>query len=205
VEEILPGIFHWTAEHPHIHVRVSSYWLAEDGVLIDPLVPPEVGLDRFEGARAVILSNRHHYRESGRFRERFGCAVHVPSSGLRDFGPDRQPVEPYDPGDELPGGLVVHEVGAICPDDMALHRPASRAIWFADGLVHGNSGVGFVIDRLMDEPEQTKQGLLRSFERILGEAEFDHVLFAHGEPVLGDGRAQLEELVAIGGRTAWRT
>jgi hypothetical protein len=213
LREIVPGIFHWTGKHPRTHVHGSSYWLAGPGVLIDPLVPGEEGLDWFAGdaaggePQAIVLSNRHHFRDSDRFRDRFGCEVHVPRSGLHEFGPERQPVEAYDPGDELPGGLLVHEVGAICPDDMALAQAEGRAIWFADGLVRGGpqhgGRLGFVSDSLMDEPQQTKAGLLASFRRILDEAQFDHVLLAHGDPVIGDGRAQLEELVAAGGRSAW--
>src|SRR5205807_2955515 len=47
MQEILPGVFHWTARHPRIHIEVSSYWLEDGGVLIDPLVPPQEGLEWF--------------------------------------------------------------------------------------------------------------------------------------------------------------
>ena len=209
--EVLPGVWHWTGKHPVIHAQVHSYWLDDGATLIDPLVPVEVGLDWFaersDPPRAIVLSNRHHYRQSGQFVERFGCTVHVPRSGLHEFE-TRGPVLPYDPGDELPGALVVHEVGAICPDDMALFRPSSRAVWFADGVVRGGAPgtggpVGFVPDSLMDEPEHTKQGLLDSVRRLLDELAFEHVMLAHGGPIVGDGRTLLEDLVAAGGRTAF--
>lgn len=212
MEEVLPGVFHWLAEHPVIHVRVSSYWLADGGVLIDPLPPEDGGLGWFEGQetapQAIVLSNRHHYRGSHDFVERFGCPVHVPRAGLHEFGPERQPVEPYEPGDSLPGGLVVHEVDAICPDDMALYSAERASVWFADGLVRGGevgSGgpLGFVPDSLMDDPAGTKRGLLQAFERLLRELRFENVFLAHGGPVVGDGRALLEELVSVGGRTAF--
>jgi len=212
MEEVLPGVYHWQGKNPGSGVRGSSFWLSGPGVLIDPNVPPDVGIDWFSGQetspQAIVLSNRHHYRGSREFVERYGCPVHVPRVGLHEFGPDRQPVEPYEPGDALPGGLVVHEVGAICPDDMALHSAELRALWFADGLVRGGevgSGgpLGFVPDSLMDEPEQTKQGLLRSFRRLLDELQFEHILLAHGGAMVGDGRALLEDLVGAGGRTAF--
>jgi len=44
MQEVLPGVFHWTASHPGIRSEVSSYWLQDPGVLMDPLVPPEQGL-----------------------------------------------------------------------------------------------------------------------------------------------------------------
>ncbi len=55
----------------------------------------------------------------------------------------------------------------------------------------------------MDEPPETKRRLLESFERALRELEFEHVLLAHGGPVIGDGRDRLAELVRAGGRTAF--
>ena len=215
MREILPGVFHWTGEHPRIHVQVSSYWVADGGVLIDPLAPPDAGLDWFEAGaagggppQAIVLSNRHHYRQSDRFVKRYGCPVHVPRSGLHEFGPDRQPVEPYDSGDTLPGGLVVHEIGSLCPDDMALHLASAEAVFFADGVVlggpHGSeNSLGFVPDSLMDDPPGTKRGLLASLQRLLDEVSFRHVLCAHGGPVLEDGRQELEDLVRAGGRSAF--
>lgn len=212
MEEILPGVVHWTATHPNIRSKVDSWWLPDGGVLIDPLVPPDVGLDWFAEQTvppaAIVLSNRHHYRESGRFRERFGCGVHVPRAGLHEFGADRQPVEPYDPGDELPGGLVVYEIGALCPDDMALYLPSAEAVFFADGVV-GVRGerpgrIGFVPPSLMDDPEATTRGLVAALRRLLDRVpDLRHVLMAHGGAVLNEGRSELEKLVAAGGRTAF--
>jgi hypothetical protein len=212
LEEILPGVYHWRTRHPNIRTEVDSWWLADSGTLIDPLVPADLGLDWFAAQavppRAVVLSNRHHYRGSGEFRERFGVTVSGPRAGLHEFGPDRQPVEPYDPGDTLPGGLVVHEIGALCADDMALHLPWIRAVFFADGVVRARSGsggaLGFVPDSLMDSPEETKRGLVASLQRLLDDVpDFRHVLMAHGGAVLEDGRAEVESLVAAGGRTAF--
>lgn len=215
MREVVPGVFHWTSVHPAIHAEVSSYWLPDGGVLIDPIVPGSAGLDWFEGAaadggspQAIVLSNRHHYRGSAGFRERFGCAVHVPRAGLHEFGGDRQPVEPYDPGDRLPGGLEVHEIGALCPDDMALHLPGAQTVFFADAVVlggpHGEENrLGFVPDSFMDDPGETKRRMLAALAQLLEKAPFRHLMLAHGGPAV-DRRAELEELVAIGGRTAFQ-
>jgi hypothetical protein len=103
VQEVLSGLFHWTARHPKIGVEVSCYWLEESGVLFDPLVPPQEGLE----------------------------------------------------------------------------------------------------DSLMDDPPATKRGLLAACSRLLAELDFEHLLLAHGGPVIGDGRELLADLVACGGRTAF--
>ena len=140
VQEVLPGVFHWTAPHPRIGVEVSSYWLDGSGVLFDPLVPPRAGLEWFAERAvtpvAILLSNRHHYRESGRFAERFGCSVHCNRAGLHEFS-HGEAVQGFDLGEELPGGVLACELGAICPDDTALHLTEERALVIADGVVRG--------------------------------------------------------------------
>ncbi len=211
MREVLPGVFHWTAIHPRIHIEVSSYWLEDGGVLIDPLIPSDAGLewfaDRPTPPAAIVLSNRHHYRDSARFVERFASSVYCSRAGLHEFT-HGESVTAFDPGDTLPGGVVACEVGGLCPDETALYIPARRAVAFADAVVRGGpqgqSGpLGFVPDMLMDDPPQTKRHLLDAFARLLRDLDFEHVLLAHGGPVAGDGRAQLQELVSCGGRTAF--
>jgi hypothetical protein len=46
----------------------------------------------------------------------------------------------------------------------------------------------------MDEPEQTKAGLRDAYRRLL-ELDFEHLLLAHGEPVIGNGKKALAAFV----------
>ncbi|MGH2844072.1 MAG: MBL fold metallo-hydrolase [Solirubrobacteraceae bacterium] len=209
MQEILPGVWHWAAPHHSLGGKpVSSYWIEDGGVLIDPLVPAEAGVEWFGGRptppRAIVLSNRHHYRDSGAFRERFGCEVHVPASGAHAFA-DHRPVIEYDYGQELPGGLRTIHVGALSPDEGGLVRAQSQTLWLADTVVRGYDPpgqIGWVLETLMDDPPQTRRALLSAYERLLAEVQFEHLLLAHGLPLVGDGRTELERLVAEGGRTA---
>lgn len=195
--EIIPGVWHWTKRHPRIGIDVSSYLVAEPRVALDPMLPPWEGLGWFgtgREPRAIVLTNRHHWRESGPLVEAFGCPVRASRPGLHEFS-DGRPVQGFDFGDELEGGIVAHEVGAICPDDTALHMPEQHALALADGLIRGDGGpVSFVPDSLMDDPPGTKAGLLDAFERLL-ELDFDHLLLAHGSPLVGEGRAALRAFV----------
>jgi hypothetical protein len=208
VREILPGIHHWTTGHPRIGIEVSSYWLEDGGVLLDPLVPEDVGLAWFaaraQPPQAVLLSNRHHLREAPRFAEAFGCPILCNSAGLHEFSSGAQ-VEGFEPGDRLPGDVLAKPLGGICPDDTALYLDGRRTLGFADGVVRaGEQGeLGFVPDLLMDDPPATKRALLDGLSRLLEELEFDNVLLAHGAPLIGDGRERLAELVDAGGRTAF--
>src|SRR4051794_9397939 len=114
MQELLPGIYHWTAFHEGIGFDVSSYYVEGSGTLIDPMLPPE-GLDWFGERRRpqrVLLTCRHHYRQSDRFAERFGIAVHCNEAGLHEFEGGRA-VDGFRPGDTLAAGIRALEVNVL--------------------------------------------------------------------------------------------
>src|SRR5918999_421058 len=154
MKEIAPGIWHWKAEHPKIKVKVSSYFLPEAGVLLDPLAPDDVPdrLEELGPPSEILLTNRHHYRDCQKLHERFG--------------------------------------GAICSDEAALYISSARALAVADGVINYD-GLGFVPDNLMDEPEQTKEELKAAYRGLAAELDFDNLLLAHGDPVVGGARDEL--------------
>jgi hypothetical protein len=62
MREILTGLFHWTSIHPRIKIELSSYYVAQGAVLLDPLTSAE-GLGWFRTRnqpRHILLTNRHH-------------------------------------------------------------------------------------------------------------------------------------------------
>ena len=198
IREVLPGVHHWTRTHPRIHQVVSSYYVEPAGVLIDPLVPRE-GLEWFAGRRKpelVVMTIRHHLRDSERFAEAFGCELLCHEAGLHEFagGPD---VKPFRFGDELAPGITALEVGALSPEETALHvRYGDGAIAFGDGLTRAGGGrLRFVPDVLIGEdPARVKRELTAAFARLV-DLEFDTLLFAHGDPLVGGGDAALRQFV----------
>ena len=198
MQEIAPGLWHWTARHPHIGRQVSSYYLLKERVLLDPLLPTH-GTRWFSEHDAipehVLLTNRHHDRHSWKLRDAFGCEIHCIETGIHELA-GRGPVTPFRFGDRLPGDVIVHEVGFISPDETALHIPGHRALACADGVVRISGGdLEFVPDHLMNEPEHTKAGLLRAYRGLL-ELDFEHLLLAHGKPVVGDGKQALADFTS---------
>ena len=198
MNEILDGLFHWSARHPKIDHEVSSYFLRDGGVLIDPLLPPD-GLTWFDGVEppaAVLMTNRHHDRDAARFVEAFGCTVHCPAAGLHELE-GRLEARGYGDGDELPGGVLAVEIGAICPDEFALLVPSHRAVAIADGVVRfGDGPLSFVPDEYLgDDPEGVKAGLRAALPRLF-DHDFEHLLLAHGAPWVGGGREALREFLA---------
>jgi hypothetical protein len=155
---------------------------------------PAEGLEWFEAQGApehALLTNRHHDRDAWQLREAFGTTVHCIRNGLHELA-GRGPVEAFDFGSELPGGITALEVGAICPDETALHIPAHRALACADGVVRwpGQDELTFVPDQLIDDPEHTKANLRDAYSRLL-DLDFDVLLLAHGDPLVGSAHAAL--------------
>ncbi len=191
---ILPGIRHWTAMHPKIKFEVNCYWLPEARVLIDPLLPEE-GIEVFDPApEQILLTNRHHYRDSAALVERFGCKVRCVEQGLHEFT-SGETIEPFRFGDTLAGGIESIEIGVLCPDEGALLLPA-QAIALADSVMRwGNGPLVFVPDQYMGEdPEAVKAGLKRALHQLL-ERDFDHLLLAHGLPWIGGAKQALRDFV----------
>jgi hypothetical protein len=202
IREVLPGVHHWTALHPKIRLPVDSYYIEPARVVLDPMVPRE-GLEWFEGREPpaqIVLTNRHHLRHSERYSEAFGCPIRCSEAGLHEFkiGPK---VEGFAFGEELAPGITAHEVGAICPDDTALYigTGSDGVLAFADGVTRPRGGgLAFVPGFLMgDDPTAVRAGVRESLQGLL-ELDFDNLLFAHGEPLIGGGKAALGEFAASG-------
>ena len=199
MNEVAPGIFHWTAIHPDLRTRVSSYYVAPAGIVIDPL-EPEDGMGFFDDVamppQQVVLTSGLHWRHSDRFRDRYAATVRVVAEGIDRWGEDsNRDADPFHFGDEVAPGVVAHEIGAICPDDTALiigHGPGAAA--FADGLIAPGGVLAFVPDSLMDDPEDTRAALRERLRGMLTQ-QFDALLFAHGEPIPSGGHERLEEFV----------
>jgi hypothetical protein len=140
-----------------------------------------------------LLTNRHHYRHSGRFQETFGCPVFCHEAGLHEFvgGPE---VKGFSFGEEVAPNIVALGVGAICPEETALYLEQTNggALAFADGLIRFREGsLGFVPDFLLgDDPDGVKRNLRESLRQLL-EQRFEHLLFAHGLPLIGGGKETL--------------
>ena len=147
MKELTPGIRHWSATHPNLGREVSSYWLPDLGVLLDPLAVP----DEVEAIDEIILSNRHHKRSAFEARERFGAVLRVPRTGLHDFPPD-DPVEPYDYGEPLAGGAITaHLVTELWPDDGVLHIPGKSALALEPGPLTPEAAPELHADKLADK------------------------------------------------------
>jgi hypothetical protein len=199
IEEILPGVHHWTAFHDGLKERVSSSYVEPAGALIDPMVP-EDGLDWFAGRdvapQQVLLTGHEHWRESDRFAEAFGCVVRclLPGAELLEDG---RTATPFNDADEVAPGVTAIEIGKIAPDETAFHVDAGEgAIAFGHALVHPAGGaLAFLPAPLLGaHPDRKRDGLRDSFRGLLLR-DFDALLFAHGAPLHNGGAAALRRFL----------
>jgi hypothetical protein len=197
MKELLPGIFHWRVTHPDIHIDVDSYYVStlQPPCLIDPLVPQE-GLHWFKGRPApahIYLTNRLHDRHSQRFLNAFGGMVWCHEAGLHEFADGSLDVTAFQFGQELPGGIRALQVGVLCPEETAFLFPiAGGVLSIGDAIISEDGELGFVPDWLIgDDPATIKQGLKAALWKICEEVNFDHALFAHGDPIIGGGKKAL--------------
>jgi hypothetical protein len=193
MDEIARGIYHWRTYHEGIGSQVSSYYVEPAATVIDPM-EPEAGFGWFEGRNLdrVVLSNRHHYRQSDRFHARFDVPVLVVEQGLHEVQ-GRPGVESFAFGDEVAPGITAHPIEPSWPDEGALHVALGPGLLvIADGAMHYGEDLHFVADEhLGEDPPKVRELLRHGYGRLL-DLEFDTLLFAHGTPVVGDGKAALK-------------
>jgi hypothetical protein len=150
-----------------------------DGVFHWRARHPKIGIDR------------HHLRHAPELAEHFGCPILCHEAGLHEFsdGPD---VQGFAFGERLADDVVALEMDAICPEDTVLRiEHGGGALLFADSLIRYGE-VGFVPDELIGEdPEGVKREIRDRCAALLEDERFEHLLFAHGEPLPGGGEAAL--------------
>jgi hypothetical protein len=199
IDEILPGLFQWTGFHPGIERLVYSSFDSASGTLIDPMEPKE-GVQRVGALtqpRRIVLTNRHHYRDSDRYEKRFGCPVLCQEAGLGHFTAPR-PVRGFRFDEQLADGVRALELASICAEETTLLLDvADGVLRFGDGVTRDADGsLAFMPDHLLGEdPGAVKAGLARNLRRMFDE-DFDALLFAHAEPVLRGGREMLSDFLS---------
>ncbi|HET7566859.1 MAG TPA: hypothetical protein VFJ91_02635 [Gaiellaceae bacterium] len=175
----------WTAWHEEWKQEVASCAVeTEDGlVFLDPLAPPE----DLGAPDHVLVTVFFHARDAGAL----GGRVWAPSRlvrRLRNRGVEVS--DPFEPGDELPGGIRCFETGR--PAEVCYWLPGERALWFGD-VVLGSPELrlcpkSWLGSATHDELEESLRPLL--------ELPVEQLLLAHGESVRSGGHDALAALLA---------
>ena len=212
VEEIAPGLWHWTAPHPEWKPEyeeggqgwgeiVSSYALVTDDalVLIDPQVPKDEAdaarfweaLDRdveAHGPPSILLTVYWHARSAEEIAARY--------AGSRIWSPADTPeghlrhVHTYTAVDELPAGVRASDVSRL--GEMVLYLPSHKAVAFGDVVLEG---VRLLPDGWLRN-EMTRQDVADALRPLLDEA-IELLLLTHGGPVTDNARGKLERALEV--------
>jgi hypothetical protein len=141
-----------------------------------------------------VLTSGHHHRDAAAFADRFGIPVRASHQAAARIG-DALEIAPFGDGDEIAPGMTAIHIGVLADDEGALHLPGERALAIADAVKHDEDGLGFFPDNLLgDDPDGVKRGLKETFAGLL-DRDFDHLLFAHGDPIAGGGKQALRDFV----------
>jgi len=187
LRDVAPGLWIWRVPHPDWspdadwEPPVTSTCVESGGevAVLDPLAPPEGAAEIWERLDArpptlAVVLKPDHVRSVDRFVERYGARAYGPSLFWRDDIPATE-LEPVEPGDELPGGLVALYDGRG-RSETPLWIPEQRALVFADGLTAPGGEL-----RVWSTPWHEERALPAL--RALLELPFEHVIVSHGEPV----------------------
>lgn len=205
MQEVTPGVWHWTARHPEWNERqtdwgpdVSSFAI-DDGehlLLFDPVAPPTL-VDELAAGRQpiVVLTCPWHRRDTADVVERLGAKVFVPPPDEGDPEPVRGQV--FREGETLPFGVRAY--AGMEENDLSLWVESRGALVFGDTLMDRGNGLSFARD--WDEKgaiaargvpvDRILEGL-----QPLRELPVEHVLLSHWSPVIGGGQAALERALA---------
>jgi hypothetical protein len=212
VEEIVDGVWRWTARHPEWQPdvewagEVASFAFAVDEtlVLVDPLVPDEVWprLDELAEERAgvaAMITIPYHVRSSEAVLARYGSKASVwghPAAARRMR--DGSALRPVEPGAALPAGAEAFAIGSPRRQEHPLWFPSLRALAFGDTVVGVEGTLRVWVWDAVDTPK--RQAWYRDrFVPTLGPLlalDVEHVLVTHGPPIVGGGRQALRHGLA---------
>jgi glyoxylase-like metal-dependent hydrolase (beta-lactamase superfamily II) len=205
VAEIEPGLWRWTAYHKEWKEDVGCvYCETDDGVvLVDPLVPPEDAerfwraldrdVERAGGAVDILLTVFWHVRSTASIQARYHArAWAVTTSRAAVARRTKTVIEPFRPGDRLPGGVEAFRTARRT--EIVLWLPGRRSLVPGDVLLGADTG-GV---RMCPEswlPGSTGHRELADSLRPLLDLPIERILVSHGEPVLLGGREALAAAV----------
>jgi hypothetical protein len=198
MEQLLPGLWTWTAPHPawtpeqggpegwERQVRSYAFDAGDSLVLFDPLVSADEAAELAVGRPvAVILTCRWHGRSCGELVRELDATVHAPVANLEEVGVQALP---YELGEDLPGD-VEPQVGAYS-DEATLWLRAHAALVVGDVFLGGERGFRVQPDSWL--AEGLTHGELRDRLRSLLDLPVELLLPTHGDPILEDAHEVLE-------------
>ena len=194
MRQLADGLWHWTARHPEWHpgefgAQVGCYLAHEGGrtIMIDPL------LDRGPRRLHRRRGRRRGHDPLPRARQRRGRGA---LGRRRQRAPRRRAAAAGRHAVRPDAGLRWHPLKR--GKERPLELPGSRArSAFGDRIVGVDGGLRYWINNPVTDKRRTCSGASPSPQLAhLLEIDFERALVTHGEPVMNDARAALEDALA---------
>lgn len=193
MKALLPGIWQWSwfSEEKKLDFNGLYLGVGDHHMLVDP---PPMGeedvrvIKRAGGIDYIIITNRDHEREAGRYQAEFGCQLRVPQADAPLM--TLAPTKTFADGELLPGGIwVIHLKDQKSPGESALFIQQGKGV-----LIVGDALIGAPAGRLRllavekySDYSKAKEGLKR-----LLRYNFDSILVGDGVSIMTDAKSAVE-------------
>lgn len=188
-----PGFYSWSFFNPEVKTGCSSHVFVHDQslVLIDPNILPEgveADLKKIGTPVAILLTNGNHSRAALQLKKQLTVPIGAGANAVDEL--HFIPEIIVDSLVQLHGlkPVPLHGGGA---GEFAFYSEKSKTVVVGDALINPENSEF----ALLPEKYCTDAKLLKASLAKLLTLDFDHLLMAHGSPILGSARAQLESLL----------
>jgi glyoxylase-like metal-dependent hydrolase (beta-lactamase superfamily II) len=196
MHEIADGVVTWSwYSAPHGYDFNGWFVRHPTGnLVIDPVEPPEEVLEilRREGVARILVTNRNHARRANLVREHTGAPVAIHPADAAHAEAQGAVIDAELALGERIGPFTVIGVPGKSPGEVAFHCSVRRVLVVGDAVIgHPPGRLSLLPERVLDDPAR-----LRASVRALAALAPVVVLTGDGVPILRDGAARLEALVA---------
>ena len=195
IATVAPGVFAWQAYDRTVKADLCSSAVATPTglVLIDPIqlaAPPLAELTSQASFTGIVVTNENHERATADFVAMSDARVFVHET-LRDRMGWPNLVGVIDRAPITVGLTAVHVEGAPAGEIALIHAQNGGTLVVGDALINFEPyGFTFLPAKYCIDSKRMR----RSLAKLL-DYRFERILFAHGTPIVRDGRARLEQLL----------
>jgi glyoxylase-like metal-dependent hydrolase (beta-lactamase superfamily II) len=194
LQQITRNLLFWQSYDPQVKADLSSAAIiTSDGIfLVDPIPLADSALDQLRqtgSVAGVIITNANHLRASAQFSALFSVPIYTRGT-FSDTA--ALPIAKIEDGTTICHALAVIAIEGAAPGEVALCSTAEAgALILGDALINFEPhGFTFLPRKYCSNQKQMR----RSLRKLLA-YKFERIFFAHGTPVLSQGRTRLRQLL----------
>lgn len=198
VDRIAPYLALWHAYDSAVKAEFySTCLLTSDGAyLVDPIPLERETLDELVGSSRVagiIVTSSNHHRASGQFAEQFSAPVLARGEAFPADQPNQLRV--VADSEEICSGLRVIGIEGAAAGEIVLHYAPDGGTFIVGDVLINFEPYGFTF--LLGKYCSNEKEMRRSLRKLL-DYKAEHILFAHGTPILSRASDRLQQLLDAG-------